>query len=135
MKSPNLHTLSQQNSQALHLKHRAAFIHPHKQTHTDTQVHAHMHTHTHRHTLKWALLSPWCSFKWPSSLSILTSHPLSSASGPFQWRLKHRTPMYETPNQSQSPPDKLAMLADLTDTANTAVCLVSPHTATTISLL
>ncbi len=41
--------------------------------------------------------------------------------------------MYETPVQSQSPPDKLAVLADLTDAVTTAICSVSPHTTTTIN--
>lgn len=49
--------------------------------------------------------------------------------------VEHRTPMYETPVQSQSPPDKLAVLADLTDAVTTAICSASPHTAMTINPL
>lgn len=35
--------------------------------------------------------------------------------------------MYESSIRSQSPPDKLAVLAGLTDAVTTAICLVSAH--------
>ena len=47
---------------------------------------------TDKHTL-WVFLLLWCS----SSLSALTSHPLDSASGPFQWKAQ----VYKTPVESQ----------------------------------